>query len=40
MPATLAHRPTNDSSINTNAVTTNTTITIAAIARTNMLRAA
>ena len=40
MPATLAHRPTNDSSINTNAVTNNTTITIAAIARTNMLRAA
>ena len=40
MPATLAHRPTNDSSINTTAVTTNTTITIAAIARTNMLRVA
>ena len=39
MPATLAHRPTNDSSISTNAVINNTTITIAAITRTNMLRA-
>ena len=40
MPATLAHRPTNDSSINTNAVINNTTITIATITRTHMFRAA
>ena len=40
MPATLAHRPTNDTSTNTNAVTNNTTITITAITRTHMLRAA
>ena len=38
MPATLAHRPTNDTSISTNAVANNNTIT--AITKTNMLRAA
>ena len=40
MPTTLAHRPTNDTSISTNAVTISTSITIAAITKTNMLRAA